>query len=116
MSCRVPLSGFQEFKAIPERIEHVESVETIERLVLYRSKPRVGTTSSYLSQPADQKSGMRLSGGAKVWIDAKVNPKRTAAKPDTTSRNEVCRLGFLRQSENAAVEGSSDILLTRRHG
>ncbi len=112
----MPLPWFQEFKPIPERIEYVESVEAIVRLVRYRSETGVGTTSSNLRQPPDQKGRMRFSGGAKIWIDAKVYPKGTAAKPNTTPRKEVCRLRFFRQSENPAVKGSSDILPTCRHG
>jgi hypothetical protein len=106
----------QQLNPVPERIEHIEAVETVERFVRHRGEAYRRATSGKFCQATHEKGWVRLARGTKIRVDTKVNPKGSAAKPDSATSRQVIRLRLLNETEDTAVEGSCEFLLASGHG
>lgn len=109
------LMSFQQFDSIPERIEHVYSVETVERLVNNWRESGCRTPRGELLQVTDEKRWVRLPSRPKFEVDAKMDTERTASKPHATTCGEIRWLRLLHQTQNSSVKGSRHLLLPGRH-
>ena len=110
------LKRFEQLNPIAERIQHVHSIETIERFVTRRWKSRSLTTRYQLSKAADEQRGVSLLGGVEVAIHAEMESERSSTEPCSAAAYQVGWLLLLDESENVAIERSCARFLPRGHG
>jgi hypothetical protein len=109
------LPWFQQFDPIPEGIEHVNPVETVEGLVRDGIESGCQAPGGQLRQAAHEKRRVRLPRRPKVGVNAKVDSEGTASTPHAATRSEICRLCLLNEAQNSTVEGPCRLVATRWH-
>lgn len=106
----------QELDSVPERIEHVHSIEPFERLIRCR---RIACGLAPLSKTTEivyQERGMRFPGRVEVRVDAEMEAQKPGAEPHSATPYQIGRLRLFDETEDARIEGPRLGLLPSRHG
>jgi hypothetical protein len=97
-------SSLLELEAVSKRVERVEPEHALYFVIRARRLvPRQSYRSFNGIEVLHDKRRVRLTGGAKISLDAKVKNGRTSREPASTTRRERCGLGHLDHPEQSAV-------------
>lgn len=96
--------SFHQLDAVAEGIGDIEAVIPFQRLALDRRMACLFETGAKPGQILDQKSGMRLSRGTKVLLDAKMHPYIVRLEPASAPRGKGGWLRHFPHGEERAIE------------
>jgi len=85
----------QELESIAEGIEDVHAIESRERFVGDRRKPGVPAPRCEFGEAADEDCRVRFASRMEVAVDAEMQAKVPAAKPDAAARRQIRRFRLL---------------------
>ena len=105
----------EQLDSVPEWVEHIETVESLEGRVRDWYEPSGPAVRGEFCQTVDQDGRVCLAGGPEIGVHAEMKAERPRAEPNAAARRKMRRLGLLNQAENARIEVSRDRFLPGRH-
>ena len=109
------LTSFKKFYTVSERIEHIDTVESLEGLVRHRREPSGLAARRQFRQPAHQNGRVCLASWPEVRVYPEMELERAAEEPRATTRCKIRRFCHLDQAQDIRVEGPCNGLLPSWH-
>jgi len=112
---RVGRQSLQHLQSIPERVIDVDTIETVERLVVVNLEPGSACTTRHPADVVNNERNVCFARRPEVLLDTEMDSDAITLEPCPTPYCQVRRLGNLAQAEEIGVEAPSLDLGTRRH-
>jgi hypothetical protein len=94
------IDRFQELEPVAERIEEVETIESLERLIRNRFEAGGPASGSQFRQAADHERRVSLTRGTEFRFDTQVQSHGPVAEPDAATMREIRRLCLFGESQD----------------
>jgi len=107
--------GLEELDAIAEGVVNEDPCAAVDRAVFTERVARRSKLLRERAQPRHDQTGMRLTSGTELRIDAQMDLELPALEPTPTPLGKIRRLRHLRNAEDPLIEVACPGLTARGH-